>query len=79
MGRVVAKQQILALFKRKDMWDYCEILSETDLESDLIMGICDGLEDEGILTILYDSDPQAANGYRRGGGTQHSNWVKVCN
>jgi len=70
--RSEARQQILALFDRKDTWDYWEMFSETDLDFELILGICNELEAECILAAVDDDwDIGEDNGYTGCGSVQH--------
>lgn len=61
------KRQILQLFERKDEWDYVEMLSETGFDLDILVKVCNQLEEEGICTIVYNGESSV----------QHGNLVKV--
>lgn len=73
MTRLEARQQILALFDRRETLDYWEIFSETTgLDFELILEICDELEEECILAAVDDDwDIGKDNGYTSRGSVQH--------
>lgn len=75
MTEAEARFLILELFERKDDWGYCEILSETGIDLELAVEVCDKLKDEGILAIaadFYNNNPWGGRS-----STQHNVWVMI--
>lgn len=56
MERAEVAQLIMGLFNIRKVWDYVEMESELDdIDFDLIVDVCRGLESDGKLHVVDDS------------------------